>query len=82
MGEARCDSGGFDTHADPFGSLGFKNIPGLFHAGVPQGVFFAISFAEHLPLGSVTFHESFKANDQRILKSIAAETSREHTTHV
>jgi putative acetyltransferase len=46
--------------------FGFKNLPGLVHEGVPQEVFLALSFAGHTPQGSVTFHESFKADGQSI----------------
>lgn len=37
-------------------------MPGLILEGVPQEVFFALSFDGHTPQGAVTFHEGFKAN--------------------
>jgi putative acetyltransferase len=48
-------------HRDYYRKFGFKNIPGLVHEGVPQEVFFALSFDEHTPQGTVAFHEGFKA---------------------
>lgn len=41
--------------------FGFENRPGLVHEGVPQEVFLALSFNGHVPEGTVTFHEAFKA---------------------
>jgi putative acetyltransferase len=32
---------------------------------VPQEVFFALSFDRHIPQGTVTFHEAFKADGQQ-----------------
>lgn len=52
-------------HPEYYKRFGFENIPGLVHEGVPQEVFFALSFDEHYPQGEVTFHEGFKANDQK-----------------
>jgi putative acetyltransferase len=49
-------------HPDYYRKFGFKNIPGLAHEGVPQEVFFALSFDGRYPQGVVTFHEGFKAN--------------------
>jgi putative acetyltransferase len=48
-------------HPDYYGKFGFKNIPGLVHEGVPEEVFFALSFDGYIPQGVVTFHEAFKA---------------------
>jgi putative acetyltransferase len=48
-------------HPDYYRKFGFKNVPGLVVDGVPQEVFFVLSFAGHIPQGSVTFHEAFKA---------------------
>jgi len=42
--------------------FGFKNVEGLVYEGVPQEVFFALSFDGNIPLGNVTFHEGFKVN--------------------
>jgi putative acetyltransferase len=33
--------------------------------GVPQEVFFALSFDGHAPQGTVAFHEAFKADAQQ-----------------
>jgi len=52
-------------HPDYYRKFGFKNIPGLVHEGVPQEVFFALSFDGHYPQGEVTFHEGFKASGQQ-----------------
>jgi len=52
-------------HPDYYRKFGFENVPGLVHEGVPQEVFFALSFGGHTPQGTVTFHEGFKANGQQ-----------------
>ena len=52
-------------HPDYYRKFGFENIPGLVHDGVPQEVFFALSFDGHYPQGQVMFHEGFKANGQQ-----------------
>jgi putative acetyltransferase len=49
-------------HPDYYRKFGFKNMPGLVHEGVPQEVFFALSFDGHTPQGTVTFHEGYKAD--------------------
>ena len=49
-------------HPDYYKKFGFRNIPGLMLEGVPQEVFFALSFDGHTPQGTVTFHEGFKAD--------------------
>jgi putative acetyltransferase len=51
-------------HPDYYRKFGFKNTPGLVHEGVPQEVFFALSFDGHTPQGTVTFHEGFKADGE------------------
>jgi putative acetyltransferase len=51
-------------HPDYYRKFGFKNMPGLVHEGVPQEVFFALSFDGHTPQGNVTFHDGFKADGQ------------------
>jgi len=51
-------------HPDYYKQLGFGNVPGLVHEGVPQEVFLALSFNGHTPQGTVTFHEGFKADGQ------------------
>jgi putative acetyltransferase len=52
-------------HPDYYKKFGFKNTSGLVLEGVPQEVFFALSFDGHTPQGTVTFHEGFKADGQR-----------------
>jgi putative acetyltransferase len=52
-------------HPDYYRKFGFKNMSGLVHEGVPQEVFFALSFDRHTPQGTVTFHEGFKADGQQ-----------------
>jgi putative acetyltransferase len=49
-------------HPEYYKKFGFKNVPGLVCEGVPQEVFFALSFDGHIPQGTVTFHEGFKAS--------------------
>jgi putative acetyltransferase len=49
-------------HPDYYIKFGFKNMPGLVYEGVPQEVFFALSFDGRAPQGTVTFHEGFKAD--------------------
>ena len=49
-------------HPAYYRKFGFENIPGFVHEGIPQEVFFALSFDGHYPQGEVTFHEGFKAN--------------------
>ena len=51
-------------HPDYYRNLGFKNISGLGHEGVPQEAFFALSFDGRYPQGTVAFHEGFKADGQ------------------
>jgi putative acetyltransferase len=48
-------------HPDYYRKFGFKNVSGLMYKGVPQEVFFVLSFDGHTPQGTVTFHEGFKA---------------------
>jgi len=52
-------------HPQYYRKLGFENINGLVHEGVPQGVFFALSFDGRFPHGEVIFHEGFKARGQQ-----------------
>jgi putative acetyltransferase len=49
-------------HPDYYKKLGFENMPGLLHEGVPQEVFLAMSFDGHTPQGTVAFHEGFHAD--------------------
>jgi putative acetyltransferase len=49
-------------HPEYYRRFGFENAPGLVCEGVPQGVFFALSFDGHVPQGVVEFHEAFKAD--------------------
>jgi len=51
-------------HPQYYRKFGFDNVAGLVHEGVPQEVFFALSFDGRFPHGNVTFHEGFKANGQ------------------
>jgi putative acetyltransferase len=53
-------------HPGYYERFGFKNMPGLVHEGVPQEVFFALSFDGNTPQGTVTFHEAFKADGQQV----------------
>ena len=48
-------------HPQYYRKFGFENVTGLVHEGVPNEVFFALSFDGQLPQGSVTFHRGFEA---------------------
>ena len=52
-------------HPQYYRKFGFENVAGLVHEGVPQEVFFALSFDGRFPHGNVTFHEGFKADGQQ-----------------
>ncbi|HEY5528546.1 MAG TPA: N-acetyltransferase [Thermoleophilia bacterium] len=52
-------------HPDYYTKFGFRNMSGLVHEGVPQEVFFVLSFDGHTPQGAVAFHEGFKADGQQ-----------------
>lgn len=52
-------------HPDYYRKFGFKNLSGFVHDGVPPEVFFVLSFDGHIPLGTVTFHEGFKADGKK-----------------
>jgi putative acetyltransferase len=52
-------------HPKYYRRFGFENVQGLVHEGVPQEVFFALSFDGHCPQGTVIFHEGFKADGQQ-----------------
>lgn len=47
---------------DYYRKFDFENLPGLVHEGVPPEVFLALSFDGHIPQGTVTFHDAFKAD--------------------
>lgn len=49
-------------HPEYYRKFGFTNVSGLLLEGVPQEVFFALSFGGHIPQGIVTFHEAFRAD--------------------
>jgi len=57
-----CCLGG---HPQYYRQFGFNNVEGLVHEGVPQEVFFALSFDGNIPQGNVLFHEGFKANGEQ-----------------
>ena len=48
-------------HPESYKRFGFQNTRGLVHEGVPEDVFFAMSFDGHIPQGIVEFHEGFNA---------------------
>lgn len=48
-------------HPEYYRKFEFTNMPGLVLKGVPQEVFFALSFDGRCPHGEVTFHEGFTA---------------------
>ena len=49
-------------HPEYYTRFGFQNVRGLVHEGVPEEVFFALSFDGHTPQGTVEFHTGFKAD--------------------
>ena len=52
-------------HPDYYRKFGFANTAELVLEGVHQEVFFVLSFDGRIPQGTVTFHESFKADGQQ-----------------
>ncbi len=52
-------------HPEYYRAFGFENVAGFVLEGVPQEVFFALSFDGHLPQGCVAFHEGFRAAGPR-----------------
>ena len=52
-------------HPEYYRKFGFENVTGLVVEGVPEEVFFALSFDGRFPQGNVTFHEGFNANGQQ-----------------
>jgi len=52
-------------HPQYYRQFGFKNVEGLIHEGIPQEVFFALSFDGKIPQGNVMFHEGFKADGKQ-----------------
>jgi putative acetyltransferase len=53
-------------HPDYYRKFGFINMPGLVLEGVPQEVFFALSFDGQYPHGNVSFHEAFKTDGEQV----------------
>jgi putative acetyltransferase len=49
-------------HPDYYKKFGFKSTAKLKLEGVPEEVFFVLSFDGHIPSGKVTFHEGFNAD--------------------
>lgn len=49
-------------HPQYYRKFGFQNVATLVLEGVPQEVFFALSFDGQFPQGDVTFHDGFKAS--------------------
>lgn len=49
-------------HPEYYSKFGFHNVSGLVFEGVPEEVFFALSFNGDIPRGTVSFHEAFKAD--------------------
>lgn len=50
-------------HPEYYKKFGFKNTSELVCEGVPQEVFFVLSFDGDIPRGEVIFHEAFKATE-------------------
>jgi putative acetyltransferase len=51
-------------HPEYYRKFGFENVPGFGLEGVPPEFFFALSFNGRIPVGTVTFHEGFKADGE------------------
>ena len=51
-------------HPGYYTRFGFEHPRGLVLKGVPQEVFFALSFDGHSPQGAVAFHDAFTADGQ------------------
>lgn len=51
-------------HPKYYKRFGFQYIPGLVCEGVPEEVFFALTFDGHIPQGIVEFHAGFTADDR------------------
>ena len=49
-------------HPQYYRKFGFENPAGLMIEGVPEEVFFALSFDGRIPQGTVTFHKAFEAD--------------------
>lgn len=49
-------------HPEYYRQFGFQNVSELACEGIPQEVFFALSFDGHMPRGNVTFHVAFSAD--------------------
>ena len=52
-------------HPQYYRQFGFENVEALILEGVPQEVFFALSFDGNVPKGQVVFHEGFMASADR-----------------
>lgn len=63
-------------HPQYYRKFGFENVAGLGVAGVPDEVFFALSFDGQYPQGSVTFHDGFRADGQQVRASDPAGAPR------
>jgi len=51
-------------HPEYYRRFGFQNVSGLGHEGVPEEIFFTLSFDGPIPQGIVEFHVAFKADGQ------------------
>ena len=56
-------------HPEYYRKFGFRNIPGFIFEGVPGEVFLSRPFDAHMPQGTVTFHDGFKADAQNLFNS-------------
>lgn len=52
-------------HPEYYKKLGFVNVSGLMHEGVPPEFFFAMPFDGHVPHGTVAFHDAFNADGEQ-----------------
>lgn len=52
-------------HPQYYRQFGFQTVEGLIHEGVPQEVFFVLSFDGTIPKGQVWFHKAFKVTGQQ-----------------
>lgn len=50
-------------HPQYYRQFGFENVQELAYEGVPENVFFVLSFDGNIPQGTVKFHKAFEATE-------------------
>lgn len=46
-----------------YNRFGFRSVPGLQYEGIPQEYVLALPLRDHIPRGTITFHEAFQVTD-------------------